>query len=77
MLKKKPLVSIGDAQRLIIVFCLGLIFFPTYLVAQITISFPYSRIVLQRDRLNAFKNTICQAVDLLKYNNPHFYQFNS
>ena len=49
MLKKKPLVSIWDTKRLIIVFCLGLIFFPTYLVAQITISFPYSRIVFQRD----------------------------
>lgn len=49
MLKKKPLVSIGNTQRIIIVFCLGLIFFPTCLVAQITISFPYSRIVLQRD----------------------------
>lgn len=49
MLSEKLLAPIRGAQKLIVIFCLGLIFIPTGLVAQITISFPYKRIVLQQD----------------------------
>ena len=49
MSSKMPIVHIGGAQRLVIVFCLLLSLGPTRLVAQITINFPYSRIVLQED----------------------------
>jgi len=49
MLSQKPLVPRWDTKRSIILFCLGLLLFPTSLVAQITINFPYKRIVLQQD----------------------------
>jgi hypothetical protein len=49
MLSKKPLVLIWDLRKVTVVCCLCLLFFSTCLVAQTTISFPYSRIVLQQD----------------------------